>query len=109
MVSSWGHTLGPVCFDDIDFARAGYNKWLAYAQAKTANIYMANSIERHYGHTGLHDLSLHPGNVSGTEALRHATQENIAQVGDVSALRKWEKSVPQGAATSVWAAVAKEL
>jgi len=109
MVSGWGHTLGPVCFDDMDFARRGYNKWLAYAQAKTANIYMANSIQRHYGSRGSHGLSLHPGNVFGTEALRHATQEDIAQVGDISALRKWEKSVPQGTATSVWAAVAKEL
>jgi len=109
VVSSWSHTLGSVRFDDIDFARSGYDKWLAYAQAKTANIYMANSIERHYRHRGLHGLSLHPGNVFGTEALRHATQENIAQVGDMSVLRKWEKSVPQGAATSVWAAVAKEL
>jgi len=101
MVSSWGHTLGPVCFDDMDFARGGYNKWLAYAQAKTANIYMANSFERHYVHKGLQGLSLHPGNVFGTEALRHATQEDIAQVGDMSALRKWEKSIAQGAATFV--------
>jgi len=42
---------------------ATYNKWPAYGQSKTANVYMANSITHHYGSQNLLGLSLHPGGI----------------------------------------------
>ena len=108
-VASSGHRISPIRFHDMDFTKEGHNKWAAYGQSKTANIYMANSIERHYGAKGLHGFSLHPGSIFGTEQLRHATAEDIAALGGTEALKDVEKSVAQGAATSVWAAVATHL
>ena len=49
----------PVNFGDYNLQKQGYDPWVAYGQAKTANIYMANEIERRYAHQGLHGLSLH--------------------------------------------------
>lgn len=48
-----GHRSSPVQFEDLDFKKQGYAKWVAYGQSKTANIYMANEIERRYGSQGL--------------------------------------------------------
>ena len=53
-VSSVGHRAGGVLLGDYNFTRTPYEPWRAYGQAKTANIYMANEIERRYGANGLH-------------------------------------------------------
>jgi NAD(P)-dependent dehydrogenase (short-subunit alcohol dehydrogenase family) len=108
-VASSGHRLSRIRFDDMDFAKEGYQKWIAYGQSKTANIYMANSIERHYGSQGLHAFSLHPGAIFGTDMMRYATEEDYAALGGAEGLSSEEKSLPQGAATSVWAAVGTYL
>jgi NAD(P)-dependent dehydrogenase (short-subunit alcohol dehydrogenase family) len=108
-VASSGHRISPIRFHDMDFTKEGHNRWAAYGQSKTANIYMANSIERHYGMQGLHGFSLHPGTILGTEGLRHASEEDYAALGGTEGLKNIEKSVTQGAATSVWAAVATKL
>jgi NAD(P)-dependent dehydrogenase (short-subunit alcohol dehydrogenase family) len=108
-ISSSGHRISPIRFHDMDFTKEGYNRWAAYAQSKTADIYMANTIERHYGAKGLHGFSLHPGTIFSTEQLRHATEEDYAVLGGSEAFWNVEKTVAQGAATSVWAAVATHL
>ena len=82
---------------------------LAYCQSKTANIYMAHSIETHYGDKGLHGLSLHPGVILDTDLVRHLTREDYALFGDVSHFKHAAKSTDQGAATTVWAAVAPQM
>ena len=40
-VSSSGHQISGVHFDDLDLKKQGYEKWTAYGQSKTANIYLA--------------------------------------------------------------------
>ncbi|EME46653.1 hypothetical protein DOTSEDRAFT_43130 [Dothistroma septosporum NZE10] len=103
-VSSAGHRQGGINFSDINYAKPGsYQKWVAYGQSKTANIYMASSIERHYGSQNLRGLSLHPGEIQ-TELGRHLNQDDYAALG----FDKWKnimKSPAQGAATQVWAAL----
>ncbi|KAK5124643.1 hypothetical protein LTR85_001356 [Meristemomyces frigidus] len=108
-VSSSGHRVSPIRFHDMNFAKEGYQTWVAYGQSKTANVYLANSIERHYGAEGLHAHSLHPGSIFDTEALRHVTEQDIAMLGGTDALKSVEKSITQGAATQVWAAVSTHL
>ena len=49
-----GHRSSPIRFDDLDFQKKGYEKWTAYGQSKTANIYLANEIERRYGSKGVY-------------------------------------------------------
>ena len=108
-VSSSGHRISPIRFHDMDFAKEGYQKWLAYGQSKTANIYLANSIERRYGAQGLHAHAVHPGAIFTTELTRKTTEEDVAQIGSLGDFAKVEKSVAQGAATQVWAAISSSL
>lgn len=107
-LSSAGHRLGGIRFDDINFTQQGsYEKWSSYGQSKTANIYFSSSIERHYGKRGLHSLSLHPGAIQ-TELGRHLQQLDMEAMG-LDKIEHVFKNVEQGAATTVWAAVSEHF
>lgn len=108
-VSSMGHRAGEVRFHDFNFDEPNsYHPWVAYGQSKTANIYMANEIEKRYGNRGLHAISLHPGGVV-TNLHRYITDPEILSLMEKNTeLRKLIKSPAQGAATSVYAALSKD-
>jgi NAD(P)-dependent dehydrogenase (short-subunit alcohol dehydrogenase family) len=90
-----------------DFQDGGYDPNLAYGQSKTANIYMTNEIDRRYGAHGLHATSVHPG-VIATKLGRYLSDEQMQQLLANPQLKTIWKSPEQGAATTVWAAVAPE-
>ncbi|KAJ5993630.1 hypothetical protein N7451_009354 [Penicillium sp. IBT 35674x] len=94
--------------DNYHFQKGGYSPWAAYGQSKLANIYMANEIERRYGSNGLHATSLHPGLIA-TGLSQHLSEQEIGAMLQNKFMLKMQKSVEQGAATTVWAAVSKEL
>jgi NAD(P)-dependent dehydrogenase (short-subunit alcohol dehydrogenase family) len=109
-VSSSSHRFtGIFASDNYDFQKGGYDKWLAYGQSKTANVYMTNEIDRRYGARGLHGLSIHPGYIP-TGLMQYVPEEEVkimsAQLGP-EILRSM-KNTEQGAATQVWAAIGKE-
>ncbi|KAM6515483.1 hypothetical protein FSOLCH5_009708 [Fusarium solani] len=107
-LSSTGHRAGGIRFEDLNFDEPdSYDPMLAYGQAKTANIYLANEIERRYGSQGLHALSLHPG-IINTNLAKYMTQEMKDFMGNHPVFQKRLKSVAQGAATTVYAAVSKD-
>lgn len=106
-LSSSGHRISSVHFDDLNLEKMGYNGWVAYGQSKTALIYLANEIERRYGSRGLHGLSLHPGSI--LSGLQKTVPDEMRQQWKQQEVQKVMKSPSQGAATSVWAAVSKEL
>lgn len=81
---------------------------MLYGQSKTANIYMANEVDRRYGNKGLHGWSLHPGGIL-TGIQRHLAPEFMEQILSMPGVAEQFKSPEQGAATTVFAAVAKEL
>ncbi len=93
--------------DNYSFQKGGYHPFISYAQSKTANVYMANEIERRYGSRGLHATSLHPGGIN-TALARHLTEAEIAAFMSDKSLVKGLKSPEQGSATTVWAAIGKE-
>lgn len=107
-VSSSGHRGGGVRLDDYSYTKRPdeYDMWGAYAQSKTANIYMTNEIERRFGSQGLHATSLMPGAIS-TGIQRHLPPKESAEY----ARSTWKtmKSPAQGAATTVLAAIGKDL
>jgi NAD(P)-dependent dehydrogenase (short-subunit alcohol dehydrogenase family) len=114
-VSSRGHQIAPVDFDDIDFRKRAYDKWQAYGQAKTANALFAVGLDRRGEQHGVRAFSLHPG-VILTDLARHlsADEINSFDVYDENGNRRVDpsrdlKSPEQGAATSVWAATRPEL
>ncbi|GJD01592.1 short-chain dehydrogenase [Colletotrichum higginsianum] len=106
-VSSSGHRQGRIQFEDFNFDHTvEYHPWTAYGQAKLANIHFANELDRRYGSKGLHALSLMPGGIR-TPLQRHVPE--LMEALNDPEIAKWMKTPEQGAATSVWAAVAKEL
>ena len=109
-LSSAGHRMSPFRFDDPFFEKDDYNKWLAYGQAKTANVLFSVSLDKRFKGRGIRSYAVHPGGIQ-TELGRHMDENDLKDLMD---LRKGRspmvfKQVPQGAATTVWAATAPEL
>ena len=109
-VTSTAHRIGTVDFADPNYttgARA-YEPYAAYGQSKTANIWFANEAERRYGARGLRANSLMPGGWK-SGLLKHVPAE-LARVFDTDPKTLRLTGTPaQGCATSVWAAVSRDL
>lgn len=104
-LSSMGHRYFPPKIDNL-MLTGEYDANHAYAHSKTANIWFANEIERRYGAKGLHAVSLHPGGI-WTGLQIHTPADVMAAHKKNDQVRRYMKSTEQGAATTVWAAVAK--
>ncbi len=109
-LTSGGHQFGPVDFDDPHFKHRPYDRWLAYGQSKTANIWHAIALYERLGDRGLGALAVHPGAVH-TELSRYMSEEELQGMlgGSDEAPGLAFKSMPQGAATTVWAATSSAL
>lgn len=115
-LSSRGHHIAPVDFDDPNFESRDYDKWVSYGQSKTANVLFAVGLENRLADKGIHAYSLHPGGIM-TNLSRHMSQQDMADL--MERIRKNAeaagqtpepfKTIPQGAATTCWAATADEL
>lgn len=103
-LSSSGHRGAGIQFDNYNFEKGDYAPWTAYGQSKTANIYMANEIERRYGAKGLHGLSVMPGGIM--TGLQVHVIDQISK--SLEGAQHYMKSPQQGAATTVYAALSKE-
>jgi NAD(P)-dependent dehydrogenase (short-subunit alcohol dehydrogenase family) len=106
-VASSAHRYSNIRLDDFNFEKDPYDPWTAYGQSKTANILFANDIERRYGSKGLHALSLHPGIIQ-TNLSQYLSKEVLESLASNKSLHKSMKSIPQGAATTIYAALSKE-
>jgi NAD(P)-dependent dehydrogenase (short-subunit alcohol dehydrogenase family) len=110
-LSSSGHKMGGVDFEDIHFERRDYNKWMAYGQAKSANALMALGLHLRYGQQGITANAVHPGGIM-TGLQKFLPLEEMRAMGwlkaDDTPLDLF-KNPEQGASTSVWAATAPEL
>jgi NAD(P)-dependent dehydrogenase (short-subunit alcohol dehydrogenase family) len=110
-LSSAGHQISDVDLDDPNFERAPYSAWASYGRSKTANILFAVEFDRRHKDRGIRATALHPGAIQ-TELSRYLDEEArrelteiMTQVGRLPGAKPIAyKSVPQGAATSVWAA-----
>jgi NAD(P)-dependent dehydrogenase (short-subunit alcohol dehydrogenase family) len=102
-LSSAGHRFSNVVLDDINFEQSPYDPWLAYGRSKTANILFAVELDRRGRDAGQRACAVHPGTIH-TELGRHMTDGTLASLPAARAEQQtiW-KSVPAGAATSVWA------
>ncbi|WP_201446139.1 SDR family NAD(P)-dependent oxidoreductase [Burkholderia gladioli] len=111
-VASSGHRMAPFSLDDLGFERTPYDPWVAYARSKTANILFAVEFDRRYKARGVRAVAIHPGGIM-TELARHlpddALDGMLTQINANLAAQGQPpfrfKTVPQGAATSVWAGV----
>ncbi len=111
-LSSSGHRYSDVDLQDPNFERTPYEPFVAYGRSKTANILFAVAFDQRHRERGVRAAAVHPGGIH-TELGRHIDPSRIQGILDqmnqqLAAEGKgpfqW-KSIPQGAATSVWAGV----
>lgn len=111
VVSSIAHRRSDVHFDDLNYQSRPYEKWESYGQSKTANVLFAVAWNQHYGAAGITANALHPGGiVTGLQKfLPLEEQRAMGWIDEQGVVNPLFKTVEQGAATSIWAAVAPEL
>jgi NAD(P)-dependent dehydrogenase (short-subunit alcohol dehydrogenase family) len=110
-LSSAGHRFADVDLDDPNFERTAYDPWAGYGRSKTANVLFAVEFDRRHRGRGVRATAVHPGGIR-TELGRHMTDAEMdGLVASINASHAAAglppfafKSIPQGAATSVWAA-----
>lgn len=111
-LSSAGHRFADVDLDDPGFERTPYTEFGAYGRAKTANALFAVEFDRRHKARGVRAAAVHPGGIQ-TELGRHMTpalvQDMISSINSANEAAgagafEW-KTIPQGAATTVWAAI----
>lgn len=114
-VSSRGHQIAGIDFDDIDFLSRPYDKWTAYGQSKTANALFAVALDKRGRSHGVRAFSLHPGQIL-TDLGRHLTAAEVAvfDVMDEHGKQRLDpesglKTLEQGAATGLWCATSPLL
>jgi NAD(P)-dependent dehydrogenase (short-subunit alcohol dehydrogenase family) len=110
-LSSSGHRYANVDLEDPNFEKTTYAPFVAYGRSKTANILFAVAFDQRHRGRGVRAAAVHPGGIQ-TELARHMDpsqvqtmldqmKEQLAREGKDFQL----KTIPQGAATSVWAGV----
>ena len=108
-LSSTGHRFSDVDLEDPNFERTPYAEFVAYGRSKTANVLFAVEFDRRRKANRIRAAAVHPGGIQ-TELGRHMTPDVTEKmITEINATRpadsppfSW-KTIPQGAATSVWA------
>ena len=115
-VSSLGHHMAPFNFDDPNFDQHEYETLQAYGQSKTDSNLFALELDNRAKQFNVRAYSVHPGSIAGTELAREAPLELFIRLGflDEQGNMRPEvmaslKNIPQGAATTVWAATSPQL
>jgi NAD(P)-dependent dehydrogenase (short-subunit alcohol dehydrogenase family) len=111
-LSSSGHRFANVDLEDPNFERTPYEPFVAYGRSKTANILFAVAFGQRHRARGIRAAAVHPGGIQ-TELARHMDPSHmeamIKQINEQAAAEGKGafqfKTIPQGAATSVWAGV----
>jgi len=115
-VSSHGHQFAPFNFEDPNFLNREYETLQAYGQSKTATNLFAVELDNLAKAYNVRAYSLHPGSIGGTELGREAPLELFQNMGFCDAegnllpeVAASLKTIPQGAATTVWCATSALL
>ncbi|MCG2616740.1 SDR family NAD(P)-dependent oxidoreductase [Terrimonas sp. NA20] len=115
-VSSQGHQFAAFDFEDPNFLNRKYETLAGYGQSKTAVNLFSVELDKRGQSSNVRAYSLHPGAIGGTELGREASIELFQKMGycDADGVLLPEvaaslKTIPQGAATTVWAATSPLL
>ncbi|WP_157220741.1 SDR family NAD(P)-dependent oxidoreductase [Flavisphingomonas formosensis] len=111
-LASSSHYVSDIDLDDPNFEKPPYDPMTAYGRSKTANMLFAVEFDRRHRDRGVRATSVHPGGIK-TGFQQHMRpgefDEVIVQMNEELAAEGMPmfefKSIPQGAATSVWAGV----
>jgi NAD(P)-dependent dehydrogenase (short-subunit alcohol dehydrogenase family) len=111
ILSSAAHRASDIDLADAGFDKSEYDPFVAYGRSKTANVLFAVELDRRLRGRGIRATAIHPGGIM-TELMRHTSPELLQRMAAQSAVRadgskgspSKVKTVPQGAATTAWAA-----
>jgi NAD(P)-dependent dehydrogenase (short-subunit alcohol dehydrogenase family) len=111
-LASSGHRFSNVDLEDPNFERTPYEPFVAYGRSKTANILFSVAFDERHRQRGVRAAAVHPGGIY-TELGRHMAPGQIEamieqmnkQLAEEGKPPFQPKTIPQGAATSVWAGV----
>jgi NAD(P)-dependent dehydrogenase (short-subunit alcohol dehydrogenase family) len=111
-LASSGHRFSNVDLEDPNFEHTPYEPFVAYGRSKTANILFAVAFDQRHRERGIRAAAVHPGGIQ-TELARYMDPSHLEamlkQINEQAAAEgkgSFEfKTIPQGAATSVWAGV----
>ena len=114
-VSSWGHHLSDIRWNDLHF-ETGYDGMVAYGQAKTANVLFAVELDHRWAGDGIRGYSLNPGQIVGTSLAPWLGEPELRAMGLIDDSGqpiidpgRDMKTAAQGASTSVFAATSPLL
>ena len=114
-LSSTGHKISDIRWDDPHWESGDYDKWQAYGQSKTANALFAVGMNKRLAEHGGRAFAVHPGGIV-TPLQRHLDVEEMVAMGWMNEdgelseeAAKMFKSVTQGASTTLWAATSPAL
>ncbi|MCU1527503.1 MAG: oxidoreductase [Frondihabitans sp.] len=108
-LSSTAHMRAGIDFDDLHFERREYDPQIAYAQSKTANSLFAVEATRLWASESIFANTVNPGGVA-TGLQRNFTprQKESLEAAERAGVFAY-KTIEQGAATTIVAAVAPEF
>lgn len=119
-LTSTGYEVSDFRWDDWNFSDGErYERWTAYAQAKTANLQFINELSRRGAAKNITAITVHPGVILGTGILRAVDMDVLmaAMEGEKkAAAARGEEFVPEqgktleeGCSTTVVAALRPDL
>jgi NAD(P)-dependent dehydrogenase (short-subunit alcohol dehydrogenase family) len=115
-LSSGGHKFAPFNFTDPGFIERKYDSLQGYGQSKTAVNLFSMELDNQSKDFNVRVYSVDPGAIGGTELAREAPLEMFQQMGlvDENGNLRPEvaaslKTIPQGAATTIWCATSPML
>lgn len=115
-ISSQGHQVAPFDFDDPNYNHREYETLVAYGQSKTAVNLFSLELDNRGKVYNVRTFSLHPGSIQGTELGRDASLDVFKKMGFydeqgniIPEVAESLKTIPHGAATTVWTATSPML
>lgn len=115
-VSSGGHQFSDFHFEDPHFLNRDYETLLGYGQSKTAVNLFSLELDRRAKAHNVRSYALCPGAVGETELAREAPSDLFEKLGYTDSqgnllpqVKASLKTIPQGAATTVWCATSPQL
>jgi NAD(P)-dependent dehydrogenase (short-subunit alcohol dehydrogenase family) len=105
-VSSNGHRMGTIDFDDLNWERKRYSAWRAYGQSKLANLLFTAELQRRLSAAGSPVLAnaAHPG-YAATNLQFHSQRRHLDVLGLIGN-RLLAQDEHAGALPTLYAAVA---
>ena len=116
-LTSLGHKIGPVRFDDYNFSNGKeYDEWSGYGQSKTANVLFSLFLATKLRDRGITSYAVHPGNIYETSLGNHIedVQASLASIDGIAVKNTGRhfpladegmKSLAQGISTTLVAAL----